>query len=334
MVQDAIDGFILPRLAALSKTTKALAADVGAVCGSNATEAARKAAAASFGDVVRAWSAIDFVRFGPVSQAHRLERVLFWPDPRATTSRQLSGLLAERKPTVLTPDGIERQSVAVQGLTALEILLFDDKQPLATGSDEAARFRCDYAKSIATNLDAIAHDIEDGWLAEGGFRLKMLTPGSDNVLYKDASETARDVVKALATGLDVASNRFVIPDLQGFTATPPKHARLPFERSGFTGDALRAALVSLKGLFDATGIAAFVPADKPWMAKFLPNAWESLAADADQLDQQRASEPGSETHVRALRKMKFDLSGIRQIVIKELAPNADITLGFNELDGD
>jgi hypothetical protein len=32
--------------------------------------------------------------------------------------------------------------------------------------------------------------------------------------------------------------------------------------------------------------------------------------------------------------MKFDLSGIRQIIFKELAPNADIEMGLNELDGD
>lgn len=334
MVLDAIDGFIVPRLGALSKATKALSTDVQAVCAASATEATRKAAAASFADVVRAWAAIDFVRFGPVSQEHRLERVFFWPDPRATTFRQLNGVLAAKKDDVVTSSGLAKQSVAVQGLTALEILLFDEKAPLGAGTDETARYRCAFAKAIAANLDTIAGDIEQGWKAGGGFRTKMLTPGSDNVLYKDASETARDVVKALATGLDVASNRFVIPDLQGTTATPPKHARLPFEKSELTGDSLRAALVSLKSLFDATGIAAFVPADKPWMAKFLPNAWESLAADAQTLDKLREKESGSEAHLHALRKMKFDLSGIRQIIVKELAPSADITLGFNDLDGD
>jgi hypothetical protein len=32
--------------------------------------------------------------------------------------------------------------------------------------------------------------------------------------------------------------------------------------------------------------------------------------------------------------MRFSISGLRQIVSRELAPAADIVLGFNELDGD
>jgi hypothetical protein len=77
-----------------------------------------------------------------------------------------------------------------------------------------------------------------------------------------------------------------------------------------------------------------VPADKPWMAKFLPTSWNALLADADRLDALRADERGSEAHLHALRKMRFDLGGIRNIIVKELAPNADIVMGFNELDGD
>jgi predicted lipoprotein len=334
-VLDSIDGFIVPRIDTLSRTTAHLAETVQAVCrDGGANDRARAAAVSSFADTVRAWGGVDFIRFGPVSREHRLERVLFWPDPRATTSRQLNGLVAARKPELLEPGAIARQSVAVQGLTALEILLFDEKAPLGSGTEEQARYRCALAGTIAANIDAVARELKSGWTDADGFRHKMLAAGSDNELYKDSSETVRDVVKAIATGLDLCRNRFVVPELTALAETPPKKVRLPFERADLTGEFLFSSLAALHDLFDATGLAAYVPADKPWMASFLPNAWTSLLADAKRLDKLRATERGSDAHLQALRKMRFDLGGIRLIIVKELAPNADIVLGFNELDGD
>lgn len=335
IVADAIDTFILPRIAALKRETAGLKSAVEAVCAEGAdAAAARDAAVAAFAGTVRAWGALDFIRFGPATQKHRLERVLFWPDPRATAQRQLAVLLAARKPELLAPGALARQSVAVQGLTALEILLFDDKAPLGSGDDEAARYRCAFAAAIAAGIDAVAGEIGDGWAAEGGFRGKMLSPGAGNALYKDASESARDVVKAIATGLQISRDRFVLPELSGLARTPPRRVRLLFERSGLTGAFLGASLAALAELFDATGLAAYIPPDKAWMTGFLATGWKSLAADATRLDALRASEPGSEAHVRALRKMRFDLGGVRLIIVRELAPNAGLVLGFNELDGD
>lgn len=333
MVLDAIDRFVVPRVAAFSAKTGDLATAVAAVCGTGGTEAGR-AAAAAFADTVRAWGGLDFIRFGPAMREHRLERVFFWPDPRGFASRQLNGLLAARKPELLASGALASQSVAVQGLTALEILVFDDKAPLGTGSDEAARYRCALAGAIAQNLKAVAGEIESGWIGADSFRMKMLAPGSDNPLYKDASETVREVVKAVATGLDLLRDRFIVPELTAVTATPPRRVRLAFEGAGLTGAYLEASLAALKDLFEIIGLDAYVPADKPWMVKFLPTAWSSLLADAARLDKLRAEERGSEAHLHALRKMRFDLGGIRQIVLKELAPNADIVIGLNELDGD
>lgn len=334
MVLDAVDQFIVPHIQTLTQKTARMNAALQAVCKEGADDATRRAAVASFADTVRAWGSLDFIRFGPVSRNHRLERVLFWPDPRATTSRQLNGLLAARKPELLEAGALAKQSVAVQGLTALEVLLFDEKAPLGASTEETARYRCALASAIAANIDTVASEISTGWTGEDSFRLKILTPGSDNALYQDASETVRDVVKAIATGLDLCKNRFVTPELTALDETPPKRVRLPFERAELTGEFLTSSLVALRDLFETIGLSAYVPADKPWMTDFLPKAWKSLLADAARLDKLRATERGSEAHLHALRKMRFDLSGIRLIIVKELAPNAEIVLGFNELDGD
>ena len=334
MVIDAIDKFIVPRVDALSAKTTDLTSAIGATCKDGGSEASRKKATAAYAEIVRAWAGLDFIRFGPVSREHRLERIFFWPDPRGFASRQLNGLIAAKKPELLEPGALARQSVAVQGLTALEILLYDDKKPLGTGTDEAAQYRCALAGAIAANLHAIAEEISNGWKGDDGFRMKMLTPGSDNALYKDASETVRDVAKSMAMGLELCRDRVVLPELTAVTSDPPRRVRLAFEQAGLTGEYLQSSIIALKELYETIGLDGYVPVDKPWMVKFVPNAWSSLIADAAKLDELRNKERGSDAHLHAMRKMRFDLSGIRQIIFKELAPNAEIDMGINELDGD
>lgn len=334
MVLDTIDKFIVPRIEALSRTTETLTSSIKAVCKEGGSEASRKVAKAAFAETVRAWGGLDFIRFGPVSREHRLERFFFWPDPRGFAAKQLNGLLAAKKPELLEPGALASQSVAVQGLTPLEILLYNEKTPLGTGTDEAAQYRCAFAGAIAANLHSIAEEISIGWQGEDGYRRKMLTPGSDNALYKDASETVREVTKAMAMGLELCRDRIILPELTAVTADPPRRVRLAFETAGLTGAYLESSIVALKDLFGILGLSAYVPADKPWMVNFLPTAWKALLADATRLDALRANGRGSEDQLHLLRKMRFDLSGIRGIIFKELAPNADIEMGLNELDGD
>jgi predicted lipoprotein len=156
LVVDAIDQFIVPHAETFKTATARLAGAMTAVCSAGGDAPSRAAAIAAFADTARAWGSFDFIRFGPVTRAHRLERILFWPDPRATAQRQLGALVAARKQDVIAPGALASQSVAVQGLTALEILLYDEKAPLGAGTDEAAVYRCAVARAIADNLATIA----------------------------------------------------------------------------------------------------------------------------------------------------------------------------------
>lgn len=330
MVLSVIDGHIVPRIAQLHDVTLHLADDLKSYCAATTADAdARSRIEQSFQRTVTAWADIDYLRFGPVTEGNRLERFYFWPDPRGTTERQLQALLAKRDAALLEPGALKKQSAAVQGLGALEFLVFNEAKPIS-GSDDDARFRCSLAVSIAANLEVIAGEIETGWIAPDGWRAKMIAPGSDNPVYKDASETAREVVKALLTGLQIAQDRNALPRLQAATSETPKKVRLAFERSGMSDRYLGQQLASLSAYFDATGLLAFVPADKHWMKAFIPRAFETVVADAPLLSRAESADE----KITRLRKMRFSINGLRQIVGRELAPGADIVLGFNELDGD
>lgn len=333
IVLAAVDQFAVPHLKNLDKEAKVLAGHMSAACNAPGDAAKLSAARDAFGRVTAAWTSVEFLRAGPITSASRLERFFFWPDPRGTTARQLAEALAKHDGAALAPAAFVTQSVAVQGLTALEYLLFDDKHPL-DARDEAASYRCAFATAIAANLATISGELVTGWDGLDGFRIKLLTPGSDNPLYKDSGESARDIVKAVATGLELASARYAAPEIDAAAAKPPKRARIPFDRSGLSEANLAASIDALEALFNETGLAAFVPADKPWMDAFIPRTWGELHNDVQKLTALRGAAPGDKMRLAAASKLKFDLNALRQVIVRELAPNADLTLGFNELDGD
>jgi predicted lipoprotein len=125
-----------------------------------------------------------------------------------------------------------------------------------------------------------------------------------------------------------------MPLLDAAQATPPKRVRMPFQRSGLSARYIGSGLASISALFDATGLAAYVPADKAWMKDFIPRAFETVIADSARLPVANDAVANDDATVNRLRKMRFSLNGLRQIVIRELAPAAELVLGFNELDGD
>ncbi len=334
LVRDAVDQFILPRIDTFKTRTQELAEAVADVCEPDAKPAALDAAKMAFVETVSAWAPLDLIRFGPSARNHRLERVLFWPDPRATAERQLNALLAARKGELLEPGALATQSVAVQGLTALEVLLFSEKTPLGSGDDAAARYRCGVAGAIASAIDTVAGEIQDGWAGDDGYRVKLLNPGPDNRLYRDTSESAREIAKALVTGFDLVRDRIALPELHAISRTPPRRARLPFERADATGVFVVATVGALRDLYEACAFGARVGADKGWMSGFLAAGWNGLIVESERLDRVRKGEIASKDHVHVVRKLRFDITSIRQILVRELAANAGIILGFNELDGD
>src|SRR5690606_16200230 len=145
-------------------------------------------AAAAFQHLVAAWSGIEFLRFGPLVEANRFERIYFWPDPRGITTRQVQGVLA--KPSSEMPDAqaLAKHRVALQGLPALEYVLDRDKGRLTEkgGGDRDAA--CAYATAVAGNLEHVGGELLQLWDADGEFARWFSTPSPDNPLYRNPQE--------------------------------------------------------------------------------------------------------------------------------------------------
>ncbi len=340
MVHDVVDGHIVPRLEALATVTGRLSSDLAAACAADAGAVETKLGEtkADFAETVKAWAGVEFLRFGPMGEGGRVERFAFWPDTRGILYRQLPPLLAKRDAKLLEAGELGKQSAAVQGLHALEFLLYDDKKPL-TAADDEGRYRCAFAAAIASNMAHIARDVVTAWTAHDGWRQRMYAPGSDKGVYPEPADAARDLVRALLTGLQLVQDRQIRPRYDTLLGVA-KTTRLPFERSGLGLIYLDAGVASLKDFSERFGLTSHAPANKAWMRGWVDRAFATLLRDAPQVPL-RPSVPADVAgidkqgpEITLVRQMRFHLNGLRHMIGRELAPAAELSIGFNELDGD
>ena len=337
IVQNAIDKFAVPRFQAFDQAAATLPRALEPVCKSG-DAGAREELDARFRDTVKAWAAVEYLRFGPLAEGGRRERLSFWPDPRGVMTRQLRQMLLNKDLKALESTPIVKQSAAVQGLPALEVLLTDKDNPLGPG-DQAA-YRCALAKAITDNVAAIAHDILEGWTTAGGWKEKMLRPGSDNDVYKEPSEAAAEFVKAMLTGLQILSDTEVKPHLEpaiaagGGEALPglkDKPVTGPFNKIGLSRDYFVAGASALEALNETLDLEGYLPEDKDWVKNWAGNAWRAMRES----DGAGGPPPGGKKSLAPpVKELHTKINGLRQLIGKEMASAAGLTLGFNELDGD
>ncbi len=171
LVKAAVDLHIRPAYEQFAGTADLLKTDVAALCktpGADALATGRR----SFEAAARGYFALLPVRVGPILEGNRQERLAFWPDPRGLGLKQVNTVLAAKDPAATDPATLAEKSVAVQGLTALEYLLYGDGSDTLTGPDGA--YRCAYAAAAAANVDRIARELDTAW-AEGGAATRLMT---------------------------------------------------------------------------------------------------------------------------------------------------------------
>ena len=134
-----------PAMARMAQASEQMDAALGAWCARPDAAGATRVNDAHTG-LALAWSGIEFLRFGPLVQANRYERLAFWPDTRGVMPRQVQAAIAAQDPELIKPGAMAGRSVALQGLPALEYVLYGEPALLkrADGADFA--YACGYAR--------------------------------------------------------------------------------------------------------------------------------------------------------------------------------------------
>ncbi|TIL19520.1 MAG: peptidase M75, Imelysin, partial [Mesorhizobium sp.] len=84
----AIDGFVRPAYARLQDHADSLSKAMRTLCDAPSQDHL-DTARVEFSGTVDAWSVVEIIRIGPITQNNRLERMLFWPDRKGIGLRQV-----------------------------------------------------------------------------------------------------------------------------------------------------------------------------------------------------------------------------------------------------
>ncbi len=334
LVGNLVKGYAVPASNALAEALAPLPDAIAAACADPASIDKKGLAAATFTQSVAAYERIAVLRFGALADEHRLERLAFIPDARGVVRRQVDRLLANPEADALDPDTLRSKSVALQGLTALERVVFSaDGEVTLDGGTEPGACSCKFAEAIALRLIATAKELRDAYAAGEGQTGLLLSPGGGNSLAHSDKEAVEQVFNALLTGLAVLRDQVIERVLED--GKPEALAsRAPFFRSRNEFAYLSAGFSGLNDAVAAGGFIAAAPSAGQWIENSMALETRTVTATLDSLQPPLADVLADETQRKRLEAVELATSGIRDTLGRELAGYLDLKGGFNALDGD
>lgn len=308
--------FVAPRYADLARAASAQSEAWRSFC-ADPSEQGLDTVREAYRAAADRWSSVELVKYGPVSEDFRAERMSFWPERKNATGRGLARLLAGTAPEELAPERIREASAAVQGLPALERLLFDDppSDSAGFGGSVEGKRRCAAGQAIALNVAGLAAEIRDGW------------PEAERKLAEP--DAAKEGLRRLATDLLAAFQVMRDVNVLPVLGTDPSKARSRLAEGWRSGRSTRAIVLNIEAAEAMAGIllngdkesnALYAIRQARQIAEALPPDFASLARDA------------KERHRLVLL---FDaLGSARDSLMADLPAALGIGFGFNSLDGD
>lgn len=284
----------------------------------------------TFESVARAYSALQPSGFGPIREANRAERLAFWPDPRGIGMKQVQALLAAADPAALDPAVLKGKSVGVQGLTALEFVLYGPPAPTLLEKDA---FACRYAAAVARNVGDIAGELVEAWQPDGDATALLRDPGPDNPVFRTSGEVVGEIFGTVATALEDISDR-KIRVLIGSEAARAKPKQTLFWRSGQTMPGVASGLEAASHLVEVSGIADLMEPAEEWLPRSIRFELGKTAETAGRVVLPVEEIPADASARSAATYVMVATDALKDAVGGDLLLAVGLARGFNSLDGD
>ncbi len=281
--------------------------------------------------LVAAWSSVEMYRIGPAIKNNRQEKLFFWPDRKSIGLRQVRKLIDTENKTAVSVESLQKKSVAVQGLLALEYVLFGKgSQELATAVPDS--YRCSYGATISNAIGKTATDISDGWTDQGGYADLMYTAGPDNPIYRSKGEVIQDFLRV---GSEMIQSTRDLKIQNSIKSEPgkAKPKRAPLWRSDLTLFAFQESLKSVDHLFMAGGLGSFTPRYTKSL-RFELEQTNKLFAQLDATPDHWIDLVKQEKSHENLTFVLIPLNGAKYVITDLIPQELGLNLGFNSLDGD
>lgn len=328
-----VENHVIPRYQDLAAAMAGLDETARRYCeapGADTLEALREAFAAS----LDGWMGVQHLHFGPVELFMRSYRFYFWPQGRGKIGKAIGEVLAAADPGELQEERFRNSSTAIQGLPAVEFLLYGPDAE-APPSD----YRCGLLRRITGNMKTMAEDIVAEW--QGGevdFARTVAEPGEGNAYFSTAQEATMAFFQSLYNGLEMIADARLKPVVGDSIET----ARPQLAESARSGHSLRNIVLNLqalRGLYEGEGgpglgaLAVESGAD-PELDPLMRKAFRLTVENARGIDAPLAEAVVDPALRPAVEKLQTQLAAIKQIVRERFTAASGLAIGFNSMDGD
>ena len=328
-----VEAHALPRYERLAVATNSFAGAAETFC-AGASDADHDRLRAGFHDTMDAWMGVQHLRFGPMDFFMRGYRFYFWPQARGKVAEAVAGLVAAGEDDErLTRIG--RANVAVQGLLAVEVLLYDERY-LGTGDGTGAT-GCGLLAAAAANMRTMAAGILADWREGDAPFARLLTmPGPDNPYVEDHAAGTLAFFQSLHDSLQLIHDVKLKPVI-GTSAQAVRPLLAESRLSGRSRRNIVATLEALQALYlgeGGAGLGDLAAAADPKLDRLLRRAFRLTLVTARSVDgpvEEAAADPALRPQVE---KLATQVQALKQIVRDRLAPALGLAVGFNALDGD
>jgi len=323
--------YVRPRYAGFTAAAGDLQASFETLC-ANPSADALDTARAAFRNAAGQWSRIEWLRLGAVMSENRLERILFFPDRKGTGRKQVQAAIAAKDKSVTDAASLAGKSVAMQGLGALEFILFGTgSQGLAEG--EAAH-RCAFGRAAATNTANLSAELSAGWVPGSAYLPVFLNPGPDNPLFRTDLEALNVVLGQMIHGLEAIRDTRIGAFLDNENPARDRARSALYWRSEMTLPSISAGVAGLEELFTRSGIEVVARAAAPRLADMIRFEFDQAFRTADRLDAPIEELLANPEQRERLVYLAYAIRIIIGRLDQEFAQAGGLAVGFSFGDGD
>ncbi|MCK5813661.1 MAG: imelysin family protein [Cocleimonas sp.] len=319
-----INKFAIPSYQTLQKSADQLIKSSHSFC-ATINDDNFKALKSNFHRTMDAWQTVQILRSGPAMENMRSYRLEMWPDRSNAATKHLRKLQKEADPASLKAEKFAKASTAIQGLSAMERVLYAKGVKVADFStDNKANFKCHLLQAMSLNIQTISNELLHAW--QHDYRDLLTQPSKENAVFETDKSVSAQFLNDLNTQLQVVLT-------QKFKR-PLDHNRLRLTRaeSWRSQRSLRNIALNIsasKQLYDI-GFASQISDKK--MLKKQQSLFDQAIEQAKLLEM-----PMKIAHAEHLEKLQQwikAISALKSSINSELPVAIDIPLGFNSLDGD
>lgn len=293
-----------------SEQTSQLTATIEGFCASTTELASLKA---QWHQTMLSWMALQGQERGPEAALAQSWNIQFWPDKKNTTGRKMSALIKQPHPS--TPDEIALQSVTVQGLGAVEWLLFDQASDLTDNQKT-----CQTAMAIGSNLEFNATQIANAWTSNPWLELNQ-------------QQWHSEYIALLSNQLEYSMKKMSRP-LANFGKPRPYFAESWRSKTSMLN--LQANIVAMEKLYfaDGNGLDAILrQRDKAPLADRIAKQF-AMSIDTWPVDESLFDMLSTKSGYQKAYAQYNKLEQLKYLIHEEVAIELGVIIGFNATDGD